>query len=113
PGLWTLSRPLILASTSQTRQALLTSAHLPFEARAPHVDERAVERRASAEGLDHEQVAEELAAAKALAVSERHPQRLVLGVDQLLVADDIRFHKPEGREGALSQLMSLSGKSHR
>lgn len=110
--LWTGSRSLILASTSPTRQALLTSAHLPFEARAPGVDERAVERHASAQALDPMGLASELAAAKALAVSKRYPDRLVLGADQVLVCDDTIFHKPGNRDAAHRQLQRLAGKTH-
>ena len=43
PSPWLGPGPLLLASTSQTRRALLEGAGLPVETEAPEVDERAVE----------------------------------------------------------------------
>ncbi|MBK3424423.1 Maf family protein, partial [Methylobacterium ajmalii] len=62
-SLWRGPAPLLLASTSPTRRALLESAGLTVETRAPGVDERAVEAQAA--GLSPENLAERLAAAKA------------------------------------------------
>jgi septum formation protein len=101
---------LVLASTSATRRALLDAAGLPVEARAPGVDERAVE--AAAAGLSPEGLAGRLAEAKALAVSRTAPGRIVLGADQVLDLDGRVFHKPADREGARAHLAALAGRTH-
>jgi septum formation protein len=111
-SLWTGPRPLLLASTSQTRRALLESAGLSAETQAPGIDERAVEEAARHEGLDPMGLAKRLAAEKALAVSRRHPDRLVLGADQVLACEGEVFHKPENREAARGQLARLAGRRH-
>jgi septum formation protein len=110
--LWTGSRPLLLASTSTTRRTILESAGLPVETQAPGVDERVVEEAARNENLDPSSLARRLATEKALAVSRRHPDRLVLGADQVLACEGEVFHKPENREAARAQLQNLSGRTH-
>jgi len=57
--------PIILASASQTRRALLTGAGLTFESRAAHVDEAEIKRSARAEGISAEDTALLLAELKA------------------------------------------------
>jgi septum formation protein len=112
PALWTASENLLLASTSATRLALLVSAGLSVETQSSNVDERAVEQVAQSEGLDPPALAARLAAEKALAVSSRHPERIVLGADQVLACGSSVFHKADVREAARRQLQALSGKSH-
>ncbi|KAA2237850.1 Maf family protein [Salinarimonas soli] len=111
-GLWRLARPLLLASGSQTRRELLTSAAIPLEVAGPRVDERAIEAEARAAGADPAGVATVLAAAKALDVSRRHRDRLVLGADQTLACEGTALHKPRDREEARSQIAFLSGRTH-
>ena len=112
PALWTLPEPLLLASTSATRRALLVSAGLPVETQAPGVDERAVEDAGRSDAPDPPALARRLAAEKARAVSRRHPKRIVLGADQVLDCGGAVFHKPADRQAAREQLQALSGRSH-
>jgi septum formation protein len=112
PALWTPSEKLVLASTSTTRLTLLVSAGLSVETQSPDVDERAIEDAARTENLDPSVLAVRLAAEKALTVSRRNPERIVLGADQVLACRNQVFHKPTDREGAHRQLQALSGKSH-
>lgn len=108
-GIWTDPRPLLLASTSRTRRNLLEGAGLTVETEAPGIDERAVE----AEGApDPVTVASRLAREKALAVSRRHPDRLVIGADQTLELHGQLFHKPADRAAAREQLSRLAGHTH-
>lgn len=109
-SLWTAPAPLILASASPTRRALLERAGLPVETQDPGVDERALEGQGAA--ADPSALAGRLAAAKALAVSRRHPDRIVLGADQVLACEGAILHKPADREAARAQLRALSGRSH-
>jgi septum formation protein len=110
--LWTGPAPLLLASTSQTRRALLESAGLSVDTDRPGVDERAIEAEARRENLDPMGLAQRLAAEKALAVSRRHPERLVLGGDQVLACGAEIFHKPGDRQAARAQLERLAGRRH-
>ena len=45
--LWLAAQPLVLASTSVVRRALLEAAGIPVEVRPAAIDERAVEARAN------------------------------------------------------------------
>lgn len=112
PVLWTPPDNLFLASTSATRLGLLASAGLSVETQASNVDERAVEAAARSEGLAPPALAARLAAEKALAVSRRHPERIVLGADQVLACGSLVFHKAADREAAKRQLQTLAGQSH-
>ena len=109
-ALWTAERPLILASTSATRRALIRSAGVPAETESSGIDEREVERQS--QGLAPAALALRLAEEKALAVSRRRPERLVLGADQVLDLDGEVLHKPADRAAALAHLRRLAGRSH-
>jgi septum formation protein len=107
--LWLAPAPLLLASTSATRRALLEAARLPVEAEAPGVDERAIEAGTSE---DPRELARRLAAEKALAVSRRRPGRVVVGADQVLELDGEVLHKPADRATAGRQIAQLAGRAH-
>lgn len=110
--LWTASAPLLLASTSATRRMLLESVGLTVETEAPGVDERAIEASVEERALGPADLALHLAAEKALAVSRRHPDRIVLGADQVLDLGGVVAHKPGDRETARAQLRALSDRRH-
>ena len=104
---------LILASGSATRATMLRNAGLDFEQIAAPVDEAELKRSMKAEGADAAATAMALAELKARRVSEREPGALVIGADQMLVADGAWFDKPADRSAAKAQLLALAGKSHR
>jgi septum formation protein len=110
PPLWLAERPLVLASRSEVRRAVLQSAGLSVEAQPADIDERALEQASGAKVAG--QVAAFLAAEKARAVARSFPGRLVLGADQTLVAGGVRFSKPAARQAAKEQLQRLAGKTH-
>jgi septum formation protein len=104
---------VVLASGSATRAALLRNAGLAFEQIAAPVDEGELKRAMKAEGADAAETAMALAVLKAHRVSERAPGALVIGADQMLVANGEWFDKPADRAAAKAQLLSLAGTSHR
>lgn len=106
-----MSTSIILASGSPFRRGLLANAGLEFSVVKPGIDERSVEAAITGEVIP-EDVASILAEAKALDVSERHPEAVVIGSDQTLSLGDEIFHKPADMEGARRQLLKLSGKTH-
>ena len=93
---------------------LLENAGLVVEARAPGVDERAVEAACAGQDpeISPEQLALRLAEAKAASVARTCPDRVVLGADQVLEADGCVFHKPASLEEARAQLGELAGRTH-
>jgi septum formation protein len=108
--LWRGTYPLILASQSRTRQALLANAGIDFEVLPADIDEREVQQ---ASGLSSPgDIAALLARRKALAVSARQPARFVVGADQTLARGARLFVKPAGRTQAAEQLRALAGGSH-
>lgn len=103
--------PLILASGSTTRAALLRSAGLAFTPASPGVDESALKQEALALGCSPSHIALALAQAKSLAILA--PGALVLGADQVLDLDGQILSKPGSLVGAHAQLCTLSGRTHR
>jgi septum formation protein len=90
---WRERDPLVLASRSSARRALLEAAGIPL-ALAPGA------------------VAQFLSREKAAAVSRARPGRLVLAADQVASLGAERFSKPADRAMARAQLSMLSGRSH-
>ncbi|MFK0685918.1 Maf-like protein [Ochrobactrum sp. BD67] len=103
---------LILASKSPFRSALLKNAGIAFSTASAEVDERAVEAPLYETGATPEEVAQVLAEAKALDVSEKNPGAVVIGCDQTLSLGDKIFHKPADMEAARRQLLKFSGMTH-
>jgi septum formation protein len=113
PSLWIGPSPLILASKSASRRALLGAAGLPFEVEPAGIDERGVEDRLGPQDEAGIGLAVALARAKALAVSARRPGGLTLGADQTLTLDGQPMHKAPTRAAAAAALQAMSGRSHR
>jgi septum formation protein len=109
-SLWLGDAPLVLASRSRARRALLEAAGIPVEVRFADVDERALEAQAGVD--DPALLAALLARAKADAVARALPDRLVLGADQTLAFGQERYAKPLDRMAARAQLRALAGRTH-
>jgi septum formation protein len=109
---WREPKPLVLASKSSARAALLKQTGIPFITAAADIDERAVEVPLRAAGAAARNIAAHLAKAKAGAVAPQHRDHLVLGADQTLALGDRMFTKPASRKDALEQLRALSGREH-
>jgi septum formation protein len=111
-GFWRGTAPLVLASQSRARQALLSAAGIPFEICGALIDERGIEAPLVASGANAADIALHLSRAKALRVSGEKPGRLVVGADQTLCLEGRLFGKPAGRAAAMAQLAALSGRTH-
>ncbi len=111
PNLWLQPRPLVLASKSQARRALLAASGIPFEAIDAGIDERGVQATLprDAEGSA---VAASLAREKAQSVSAGQAGRLVLGADQTLSLEGSLVTKPADRAIARRQILAMSGRTH-
>ncbi|MES2354756.1 MAG: Maf family nucleotide pyrophosphatase [Pseudomonadota bacterium] len=100
-----MKRKLVLASTSPFRRELLSKLGIPFEVRAPQLDETA---------LPHElapATAIRLAEAKAKAVLQAFPDALIIGSDQVAELAGEHIGKPITHENAVQQLRRMRGKS--
>jgi septum formation protein len=107
---WLGPAPLVLASRSAARRALLEAAGIPIELHPADIDERALEAEAVAH--DPGTSAALLAREKASAVAKSRPGRLILGADQILALGPKRFSKPADRLAARAQLQALRGRTH-
>jgi len=100
------SLPIVLASASPRRRDLLRAAGIQFEVDAPIVDET---RRPSEAA---EAYVERMAREKAAAVAARHPARVVLAADTIVVVGERVLGKPIDAVDAVAMLRALSGRSH-
>jgi septum formation protein len=109
-GLWLAEQPLVLASRSESRRAILSGAGIPLEVLAADIDERALEAQAGA--ASPSEVALLLARHKAFAVTVQRAGRLVLGADQTLALGQRLYAKPADPAAARDQLRSMRGHTH-
>ncbi len=109
-ALWRAAEPLLLASKSAVRRAVLEAVGIPVEVEVADIDERGIEARSNL--TDPGEIAQLLAREKARAVSIKRPDRMVLGADQTLALGTRRFSKAADRGGAREQLKALRGSTH-
>ena len=106
------NQPLILASASAARQAMFTNAGLKYEVVAPCVDEEALRDAAAQDSYSPADTATLIAEAKALKISARQPDAVVVASDQLLVHEGAIYAKPASRDEAVARLQMLAGATH-
>ncbi|MCC7305046.1 MAG: septum formation protein Maf [Alphaproteobacteria bacterium] len=102
--------PLILASQSKARRALLNNAGLKFAVLAADIDEEAIMR-----GMKNKNPAEQataLAEQKALSIAKENPNALVIGADQVLTCGPDIYSKAKDEADARQKLKNLRGKTH-
>jgi len=104
--------PVVLASKSSSRQAVLKAAGVTFEAVGSGVDEDAAKARLLSDGCGPRDIAAQLAEAKAVAVSQARPEVIVIGADQTLELDGALFDKAETLGECRQRLQQLRGKPH-
>jgi len=104
--------PIILASKSAARRAVLTGADVPFEVVVAGVDEDAVKASMLAQGAGAREVADALAEIKALKVSQTR-QGFVIGSDQTLEFEGRLYDKATSLEAAAERLKAMRGKPHK
>jgi septum formation protein len=97
--------PLVLASASPYRKALLERLGVPFTIEVSRVDESALPAETPAA------TAMRLAEVKACAVAAAHPAHLIIGSDQLAACDGIAVGKPRDRSHALEMLRAMRGRT--
>ncbi len=103
-----VSAPLVLASSSPRRLALLRQVGIePDRIEAADLDE--------SPGVDEtpRRLALRLAREKAVAVAARHPDAFVLGADTLVAVGRRILNKPADEADARRMLALMSGRAHR
>ncbi len=103
---------LILASGSATRREMLQKAGLEIEIIKPRVDEEMMRDAMLAEEALPRDIADALSEMKARKVSEKYPDRLVLGCDQVLDFRGELISKARSIKEAREQLIKLRGARH-
>ncbi|PVZ89886.1 septum formation protein Maf [Serratia sp. S1B] len=99
---------IILASSSQTRKALMDRLGLDYLAIAPDIDE------SSQQETHADDLAKRLAFEKARVIAEQYPDAIVIGSDQVAwreTAPQDFIGKPLSVENAIQQLQLNSGKT--
>jgi len=100
------SAPVVLASASPRRVALLRQVGLAFTVADPGPDRDWPGRAEPRHGV------RALALEKARRVAGRRPAALVIGADTVVVARGVRLGKPAGEAEALEMLRRLQGRTH-
>jgi nucleoside triphosphate pyrophosphatase len=98
--------PLLLASTSPQRRAILEQLGIPFDVVAPQYVEH------DPPGADPVELVRTHAQGKARSVAAGADGRPVLGVDTAVVLDDVTYGKPANAADAERMLERLSGRTH-
>ncbi|MEE8438966.1 MAG: nucleoside triphosphate pyrophosphatase [Micropepsaceae bacterium] len=107
-----MSAHFILASASPTRREILSAAGVPFEIKLPDVDEDRIKDELLDTGAAAGAIATALAEQKAMDVSARAENILVLGADQVLVCDGELFSKAKNLTEARESLKRFRGRRH-
>lgn len=103
----TISRPLILASTSPRRQFLMKEAGYTFRVESPKSDER------FPDFMPAEMVPRFLAEEKAKAFKSNLGDELVITADTVVILSGQILNKPQNRQEAIQMLTQLAGKTHK
>jgi len=98
--------PPILASASPRRRQWLEALQIPFEVRAPEVDETPLE------GEEPGAMVARLAQSKAAVVALENPDRWVIAADTTVAVDHHVLGKPEDAADAERMLMLIQGRGH-
>ncbi|MBO7501304.1 MAG: septum formation protein Maf [Fibrobacterales bacterium] len=100
-----MTAPLVLASGSPRRRAILERIGVPFVCEKPDCPEVSLPGEPERTVLSN-------ARAKALSVSARRPGDRVLGCDTVVALDGALFGKPGSEEEARAMLRALAGRTH-
>ena len=103
---------IILASKSGVRKKILKKHKIDCEVVVSNVDEDEVKSSLLSEGADPLSISKNLAEIKSIKVSNRYPDRVVLGADSVISLNNELINKPKSREEALQSLKKLNNSKH-
>jgi len=103
---------IILASKSGVRKAILDKYKIENEIIVSNVDEDEIKISLLAEGANPLEVSRNLAEIKSIRVSNKNPDRLVLGADSVISLNNQLINKPNTRKEAFEILKRLNNSTH-
>ena len=103
---------IILASKSGVRKQILDKYEIDNEVVVSNVDEDEIKESLLAEGANPRFISKNLAEIKSIKVSNKHPDRLVLGADSVISLNEKLINKPNSRDEALNILKELNNSKH-
>ena len=103
---------IILASKSGVRKQILDKYKIDNEVIVSNVDEDEIKESLLAEGANPLIISKNLAEIKSIKVSNKNPDRYVLGADSVISLNDELINKPNSREEAFSILKKLNNSKH-
>ena len=103
---------IILASKSGVRKEILDTYKIDCDVIVSNVDEDEVKNSLLGEGADPLLISKNLAELKSIKVSNKNPDRLVLGADSVISLNGELINKPKSRDEALKILEKLNNSKH-
>ena len=103
---------IILASKSGVRKEILDKYKIENEVIVSNVDEDEVKESLLSEGADPISISKNLAEIKSIKVSNKNPDRYVLGADSVISLNEELINKPNSREEAIVILKKLNNSVH-
>ena len=103
---------IILASKSGVRKNILDKYKIENEVIVSHIDENEIKDSLLAEGANPLEVSKNLAEIKSIKISNKNPDKLVLGADSVISFNNELINKPNSREEAFEILKKLNNSKH-
>ena len=103
---------IILASKSGVRKTILDKYKIENEVIISNVDESEIKDSLIASGAGPLEISKNLAEIKSTQVSNKYPDKLVLGADSVISLNNELINKPNSREEALKILKKLNNSKH-
>ena len=103
---------IVLASKSGVRKEILRKNKIDCDVEPSNVDEDEVKISMINESATPTLISKNLAELKANKVSNKNPDKIVLGADSVIDLDGELISKPKSRQEALEILKKLNGKRH-
>ena len=103
---------IILASKSGVRKQILDKYKIDNEVMVSNVDEDEVKDSLLAENASPLIISKNLAEIKSIKISNKNPDRLVLGADSVIALKNKIINKPKSRDEAFSILKKLNNSVH-
>ena len=103
---------IILASRSGVRKKILDKHNIESNVVVSNVDEDQVKEALLSENATPLIISKNLAELKSIRVSNKYPDRLVLGADSVISLNNELINKPKSRKEALEILKKLNNSKH-
>ena len=103
---------IILASKSGVRKNILDKYKIENEVMVSNVDEDEIKFSLLSEGASPLEISKNLAEIKSIKISNKVPDRLVLGADSVISLNNELINKPNSRKDAFEILKKLNNSKH-